>query len=224
MRVKTLTIIGRPSLVIPFITKDEDDGLVRAYSANLNHIFMVGADGEDDIGYKGGDVRYVDLGHDALMQAVDRNHPSYEYALSFLRDELIPQKDEKASRVRRFICMLRIYPDGIDIDETPELCFYDEQKVYFSGDKRLELPGLRVDSRKGKSGSSNVKVTDASWNPFTGVHYIEGEQKDLGKPAWIVVELSAPGFQTKVVNVPVSGGLVTYCVRLKLKKGVKSLL
>ncbi len=218
MRVKTLTIIGKQPFTVPPFGGPEEDGLVKCYSANLNHIYMAEFNAKSDIGYKSADVRYVRMGHAQLMEVGDRNHPSYEYVISFLRDQLIPQKDTQAQDVKHFICLLRVYPGDYDLDDNPDFCFYPEEKVYFSKDQRYELPALKIQVRTDKGATSNATIQKSSWNPFTGVYFVEGTQSDKDEPAWITAELSAPGFETSVIHVPVSGGLVTYCVRLKLKR------
>ncbi len=218
MQVKTMTIIGGLPIVVPLINRPEDDGLVKCYSANLNHIFMSDADAKSDIGYKSAAVRYIRSGHTQLIEVENRDHPTYGYVVSFLRDKLIPQKDSKADNVHDFICMLRAYPNYVSVDDNPDFCFYPEERVYFTKDERLELPGLQIRVLSGAEGSSNVHVSKSSWNPFTGVCYIEGEQENPDKPAWVSLELNAPGFQRKTVHVPVSGGLVSYAVRLALSR------
>ncbi len=216
MNVKTLCLIGQHALVIPFFSGPEEDGLLKCYSANLNHIYMEDADAKTDVGYKSAQVRYIRRDHHDMINVEDRNHPSYGYVVSFLCDKLIPQQDVQAQNVRHFICMLRTYPDTISIDEYPDFCFHPQEKIYFSKDQRFQVPPLQIQTLEGGANSSNAGISKTSWNPFTGVFCVEGYQKDTDQPSWVSLRLSAPEFKSKVVHIPVSGGLVTYAVRLKL--------
>jgi len=68
--------------VIDSFKREEDDGLVKSYNANINHTYLL-TSGED-IGYKGASVRYTDYGHFSACDVTSREHLVYRYIVSFL--------------------------------------------------------------------------------------------------------------------------------------------
>lgn len=220
MGTNVLTVIGNPfSFMSPF-TKPEDDGLVKCYSANLNHYYYKDSDGMFDIGYKGAQVRYVSQGHHAMIKVNDRNRPEYRYVVSFLNDSLIPQEDTDCSRVANFLVAVHAYPSFIDSEKHPEMCFRQEDKTYYAEREKHLVPKLTVGAQSEGGGmrEENAAVTRMSTNPFTGVFFFEGHVKDPSKKARVVFKLQARGFKTKYVSLKVEGGMVTYAPHLTLEQ------
>ncbi len=219
MGVKVLTIIGNPFHITSPFAKTEDDGLVKCFSANLNHCYLADPNGARDIGYKGAAVRYVNNGHHQLIQVNDRNRPEYRYVVSFLNDRLIPQEDTDAERVVHFLVEARVHPSFIDPGKYPEMCFRQADKVYYGENEKYAVPRLDISVRDGGGlKTENASVARASTNVSTGVFFFEGHVADPAKPAQVVFLLQARGYKPKYVALKVEGGKVTYAPNLTLDK------
>lgn len=195
--VKTLTIIGIPPRKTSGGKKtfgiSEDDGLVRVYSANLNHNYFKDNEAGENIGYQKARVRYIPLGHFELVEITSRHHPTYKYIVSFLNDKLVPQENEKGFTIKTFGIVLRVIPT------TPSL--------------EVELV------KDAPEFSRDIVMQEKLWNKKTGAYFEHGSfmNKDL-KKGMVVYRLKSPGYKTRTVSIPVTRGQLTYAPHLTLKR------
>ena len=206
--------------VLGSFQRDEDDGLVKSYSANLNHGWLTGAG--EEIGYRSAGVRYAPYAHFSLCRVDSRQHPTYRYLVSFLSGRLLPQLGKSFHRIELFGTLLRVFPEGIDPVRAPGSSFMPEERVVYLDDRKLVLPRLRIrpvfDRRGGEPATENVRLRHPTWNRMTGVHFCEGRVRDLSRPARVVYLISADGYEDMRVSIPVQPGEATYAVDLTLKK------
>jgi pimeloyl-ACP methyl ester carboxylesterase len=201
--------------------RKEDDGLVKSYSANINHSYLL-EDGSD-IGYKGAEIRYTSFAHFSICRVDSRSHPAYRYVVSFLNGALPPQMQEGRFEVRLFATLLRVFPEGFDPQSEAKMHFMPDERVVYDDEKRIDIPALKVEKvTAGEEpegiGSRNVDLVNQQWNRMTGVLIGEGEVVDTTKPAWVTYRLSAMGYRERLVRVPVKPGEVSYVVNLVLEK------
>ena len=195
--VKTLTIIGIPPRKTSSGKKtfgiSEDDGLVRVYSANLNHNYFKDNEARENIGYQKAKVRYIPLGHFELIEITSRHHPTYKYVVSFLNDKLVPQEDKEDFTIKTFGIVLRVIP------ATPSL--------------EVELV------KDAPEFSKDIVMQEKLWNKKTGAYFEHGSfmNKDL-KKGMVVYRLKAPGYKTRTVSIPITRGQLTYAPHLTLKR------
>ncbi len=207
--------------IIRSYRREEDDGLVKGYSANINHTYL--PTGGNDIGYKGADVRYTPHGHFSICNVNSRNHPAYRYVVSFLNGNLLPQMEPDRYSVKFFATLLRVFPDGVDPQRNPKMRFKPKENSFFVGGEKVVLPALRVekvtDSRgSGGKGSHNVSLSRPQWNRMTDVHFCQGEVRDVTKPAWVTYRLRATGYRERLITMPVRAGEVSFAVNIVLQK------
>jgi hypothetical protein len=208
--VKALTVIGDPFTFTGLFApggRPENDGLVKTFGANLNHLFLEGSSGQRDIGYTGSEVRYANEGHFPLIKAMDRKHIGYRYALSFLQGKLLPQETPEQFRIKYFLGALRVSPAG-----GAEPGRFLLQKKQLPADGRLILPAVEIKV----SGTGNAKIHNGQWNSRSGVFFFEGH---IEREPWkenLRVRISAQGFEPKEFDLPVRAGQVTYATDLTL--------
>lgn len=194
--------------------REEDDGLVKSYSANLNHTYLLQSG--EDVGYKGASVRYTDYAHFSVCNVTSRDHPTYRYVVSFLDGALIPQMQPEHFRIRRFGTLMRVFAGGVDPNENPDAHFMPMEKVAYLKDRKLILPPLRI--AVDASASQNASLGPPQWNEMTGVCFYEGEVIDAGLPARVVYRVGAEGYAGKLVAVQVKPGEVSYAVNIILER------
>ena len=207
--------------VLGSFQRDEDDGLVKSYNANLNHGWMTGAG--EDIGYRDAGVRYTAYAHFSICRVDSRAHSAYRYAVSFLNRGLLPQMEAARYRIELFGTLLRVFPETVDPLKNPDSFFMPEERVVYRKDSKLLLPSLRVRpvfESRGAAGpvSENVSLRRPAWNSMTGVYFCEGRVRDLSREARVVYRVSADGYEDALVTVPVRPGEVTYAVNVVLKR------
>jgi pimeloyl-ACP methyl ester carboxylesterase len=203
------------------LQRDEDDGLVKSYSANLNHGWLT--ENGDDIGYRGGAVRYTSYGHFSICRADSRLHPAYRYAVSFLCRGLLPQMEPERYRIDLFAVLMRFFPEGAGRPADPGSFFLPEERVVYLEKSKLLLPGARVKPAAGRGArpgpcAENVRLGRPAWNRMTGVYFCEGRVVDPGRPARAAFLVSADGYEDALVALPVRPGEATYAVDVVLKK------
>lgn len=208
--------------VLGSLQRDEDDGLVKSYSANLNHGWLTGTG--EDIGYRGADVRTTAYAHFSICDVDSRAHPVYRYVVSFLNQALLPQMEADEHRIELFGTLLRVFPETGDPVKDPGSFLAPEERIVYLEDRKLVLPALRVqpvaaDRGAGGAASENVNLGRPAWNRMTGVCFHEGRVRDLSREARVVYRVSADGYEDAFVIVPVRPGEVTYAVNVVLKKG-----
>jgi len=223
MNVKVLTVIGNPFNTMNPFKKPEDDGLVKCYSANLNHIYLDDGDGKEDIGYKKAQVRQVNVGHHQMTEVTNRNQQQYKYVVSYLTDNLIPQKDPAQYTVKNFLVIARVYPEYIDYVKNPSMCFRTGAEIYYTKDERYELPKINIHAIAKSPKNEALKTENAyvyrvSSNIVSGVIFFEGNVSDPTKSGYAVFEIKAKGYKTKYVRLKVAGGEVTYAPNLLMEK------
>ena len=207
--------------VLGSFQRDEDDGLVKSYSANLNHGWLTGAG--EDIGYRHAGVRYSEYAHFSICNVDSRLHPSYRYVVSFLGGDLLPQMEPDRHRIEQFGTLLRFFPEGVDSMKSPRSYFASEERVVYLEDRKLVLPALRVrpvpeGCGAGGPASENVILGRPAWNRMTGVHFCEGRVRDLSRGARVVYRVTADGYEDALVTVPVRPGEVTYAVDVTMQR------
>ncbi|MEW6355327.1 MAG: alpha/beta fold hydrolase [Planctomycetota bacterium] len=206
--IRTLTIIGDPwnplDVFLPS-GRSEDDDLVKTFSANPNHVFLDGPSADKNIGYAGAQVRYTDKTHFPSIKAMDRQHISYRYVSSFLKGDLLPQQEAEEHKVKYFLIALRVFPAKYADSDRPFLP--DKQR---SPTGELLLPPLKVEI----SGARSVEFHERQWNLATGVFFVEGHIKRPNVEEGVRVRLSAEGYETKDMLIPVRSGQTTYAVNL----------
>jgi len=201
--VNTLIIIGTP----PKTTsrgKDyrgkkafgisEDDGLVRVYSANINHNYFKDNQVKENIGYQNAELRYIPMGHFELVEITSRHHPTYKYIISFLNDKLVSQEVEKDFNIKTFGIVLRITP---------------------------AIASLKVELVKdAPSGASKgIVMQEQIWNKKTGAYFEHGSFTDDSlKEAKVVYRLKAKGYKSRIISIPVTRGQLTYAPHLTLAR------
>ncbi|MCX6355881.1 MAG: alpha/beta hydrolase [Candidatus Aureabacteria bacterium] len=204
--------------------REEDDGLVKSYSANINHTYLL-ASGED-IGYRGASVRYTNYEHFSSCNVGSREHLVYRYVVSFLTGRLLPQMQKGRYHIDLFGMMLRVFPDAVNPQENPDAYFMPEERVVYLKDTKLVLPALTIEMvAPGKDAegvaSRNSLLGQTQWNRLTGVCLYEGRVKDASRPASVSVRLRAEGYQDTLLTVPVRAGEVSYAVNVKLGKAAR---
>ncbi|MCX6339654.1 MAG: hypothetical protein NTX71_07010 [Candidatus Aureabacteria bacterium] len=203
------------------LQSEEDDGLVKSYSANLNHIYLIQSG--EDIGYKGARARYTDYAHFSICRVDTRDHPTYRYVVSFLNGALNPQMQPDHYRIRRFGTLMRVFAGGVNPHENPDAYFAPGEKVVYLKDGKLIMPPLRIEEATGRRGADgaaswNVSPGRPQWNGMTGVYFSEGRVVDPALPARVAYRLSAEGYAEKLVTIPVRPGEVSYAVNVVLEK------
>jgi hypothetical protein len=193
--------------------REEDDGLVKSYSANLNHTYLLPSG--DDIGYKDASVRYTDYAHFSICDVTSRKHPTYGYVVSFLKGTPIPQMQPKHFRIRRFGTLVRVFAEGVDPYENPNACFMPQDRVVYLKDRKLIMPALKIEMDGGAS--QNVTLGSPQWNETTGVCFYEGKVIDVRLPARVVYRVGAEGYAEALVAIPVNPGEVSYAVNVVLR-------
>ncbi|MCX6357810.1 MAG: alpha/beta hydrolase [Candidatus Aureabacteria bacterium] len=196
--------------------REEDDGLVKSYSANINHAYCVPP--ATDFGYRGAEVRYTDYGHFSICRANSREHHTYRYVTSFLNGSLLPQRDPDHHRIDLFGVLLRATPEGVDILKTPEAYFMPEERVVYSNNAKLVLSPLAVEWVADRDRGNAVWHAGPQWNWTTGVCFYEGRIRDHARSASVTFRLRAEGYEERLVTVPVRPGEVSYAVHVSLKK------
>ena len=194
--------------------REEDDGLVKSYNANLNHAYLLQS--SEDIGYKEASVRYTDYAHFSICNVTSRDHPTYRYVVSFLEGALAPQMQPEHFRIRRFGTLMRVFPGCVDPNENPDAYFMPTGKVVYLKDRKLIMPALRI--MVDGAASQNVSLGSPQWNEMTGVCFREGELLNPAAPARVVYRVGAEGYIEKLVAVPVSPGEVSYAVNVVLER------
>lgn len=194
--------------------REEDDGLVKSYNANLNHTYLLQTG--EDVGYKEASVRYTDYAHFSICNVASRDHPSYRYVVSFLDGALIPQMQPEHFKIRRFGTLMRVFAGGVDPNENPDAHFMPKARVAYLKDRKLIMPALRIEVDG--AASQNVSLGPPQWNEMTGVCFHEGEVMDPSLPARVVYRAVAEGYAEKPVAVQVKAGEVSYAVNVILER------
>ena len=224
--VKVLCVIGNPWYMLMLGRIENDNRFspfsVMSYCANINQTFLVDEDASRDIGYQGAGVRYAGYNHFDMIGLDSREHPSYRYAASFLKDRLIPQIEDGTDRIRKFLTVLRFFPQGTDARLYPDSNFRPRPSIHYLPGGKLTLPAIRVTEIAGKKGSKNLTTGKGQWNGMTGAFFQEGSILSPKEPAVISYEISAPGYETKRVTIPVRAGQVTYAPYITLEKASDS--
>ena len=215
--VKVLCVIGNPWHPLD-LGRIESDNFVKSYCANINQTFLVDVDARRDIGYQGAEVRYIGYSHFNIIDLDTRKHPSYRYAVSFLKDRLIPQARDNSEEIRYCMPLLRVFPPGVDARLYPDTTFRSHPTLYYLPRGKVALPPVRIGLLTGRDETVNVRMGAGRWNDLTGAFFQEGRIHGPGKPAWITYELSAEGYETKRVKLPLKPGQVTYAPYITLTK------
>jgi pimeloyl-ACP methyl ester carboxylesterase len=207
--------------IIDSFRREEDDGLVSSYSANLNHTYLLSSG--EDIGYKRASVRYNAHAHFSICRVGSRDHPTYRYIVAFLNGKLNPQIEAERFRIRRFGVLLRVFPDGVNPEAASEAHFLPEERVVYMNDRRLVIPPLRIErvdggGERSKDRSWNISLGTPQWNRMTGVCIYEGRIIDASQQACVILRLYAKGFAEKRISVPVKPGEMSYAVNIVLSK------
>jgi hypothetical protein len=219
--IKALTIIGDPFTLAGIFSpggRSENDGLVKTFSANLNHFFMDGGSGEKDIGYAGAEVRYADYRHFPMIKAMDRKHIGYRYATSFLRGELLPQVSPRDFQVKYFLAAIRVFPAG-----RASFGRFFLPRPQKSPQGGLILPALAIKASPARGATTpTVELHQDQWNLGTGVYFVEGHVSGGQSKANLKLRLSAEGYEPKELDLPVMGGRVTYATGITLNLSTSS--
>jgi pimeloyl-ACP methyl ester carboxylesterase len=213
--IPALTVIGDPFKLFGFLApggSPEDDSLVKTYSANLNHRFLLGPSAQKDGGYSAAEVRYVNCDHYATIKAMDRQHAGYQYATSFLRGRLLPQMAPGNFKVKYFLAAVRIAAAG---PANAGTFFLPRVQLSPMGD--LILPAIRIEAIAPKGGG--IHKTD--WNSASCVYFVEGHVSGSPGEGALKLLLSGDGYVPKEVSLPVAGGRTTYAIGLTLEKKQK---
>jgi pimeloyl-ACP methyl ester carboxylesterase len=231
---KCLTIIGDPFwfnlvdpkvppwiLIPPKIGRIGTDQLVETFSANLNHIFLSGsAPPFENVGFDRSEVRLDSKKHFASIAVKSRKNHVYRYVLSFLRDELIPQIDPGKMVPRRFLAVVRAAPAWTDKVKAEDLPSWAKKHGVFFRRRRLadetrkrSLPPLKVEI----TGEVPARICSRQWNNWAGTYLIGGKMKKGVEAASMPLRISAEGYKTVEIALPVKPNQVTYLVDLKLE-------
>lgn len=211
-RIATLIIAGDPWFPTDLFSpggRTENDGLVKTFSANLNHVFLEGGSAEKNIGYSGAEIRYTDLKHFPIIKAMDRRHIAYRYVTSFLKGALLPQESPQQHQVEYFLAAVRVFPAGVP---DPKQFFLPREQRLPTG--AVLLPGLTVKP----AAVGSARLHSKEWNPATGVYFVEGHIEPPAREGVVAVALSAEGYTPKELRLPVKAGQVTYAVNVVLER------
>ena len=210
--IPVLTVIGDPFKLFGFLSpggSPEDDSLVKTYSANLNHRFLTGPSAGKDAGYSAAEVRYMNCDHYATIKAMNREHQGYQYATSFLRGQLLPQAYPGLFQVKYFLAAVRVAPAG-----AANAGKFFLQRPQLSPVGELILPEIEIKP----VGPKGTEIHKADWNPASSVYFVEGNVFSGFHEGSLKLLLSAKGYESKEVDLPVAGGRTTYAIELTLEQ------
>jgi hypothetical protein len=147
--------------------------------------------------------------HYATIKAMNRDHQGYQYATSFLRGQLLPQMAPGNFKVKYFLAAVRISPTS---PATPGKFFLPRAQLSPVGD--LILPAVEIKP----VGQNGTEIHKADWNPASSVYFVEGHVSSSPYEGQLKLRLSADGYESKEVDLPVAGGRTTYAIELTLEK------
>ncbi|MDD5557764.1 MAG: alpha/beta hydrolase [bacterium] len=205
-----------PIRIFDSFRRDEDDGLVKSYSANINHVWLL--DSGADIGYRGASVRSTAHAHFSIARVDSRGHPTYRYITSFLNGRLIPQEEGGRFILQRCAVLIRVFPEGMDPLDSAEAFFLPEERILYRAEGKTVIPPLSIEEVTARGAPRDAAFGAPQWNRMTGVCFREGRFRAAAAAGRAVFLLRAPGFEERRLEVPVRRGETSYAVDVILQR------